>query len=68
MRYRKSKNIYFIIRNATKEDCGLILGFIKELAEYEKLAHEVITTIKILEQSLFGETPYAKVVIREISE
>ena len=61
----KTKNNDFIIRPATKEDCGLILDFIIELATYEKLAHEVVTDLVTLEKSLFGETAYAKVVIGE---
>lgn len=61
----KTKNKDFIIREATKEDCGLILDFIKQLAEYEKLAHEVVTDVATLEKNLFGKSPYAKVVIGE---
>jgi GNAT superfamily N-acetyltransferase len=53
------------IRNSTKEDVPLILQFIKEIADYEKLAHEVITTEKILTESLFGERKSAEVVIGE---
>lgn len=55
----------FQIRHANAEDCSLILGFIKELAEYEKLSHEVVATPAILEESLFGETAYAQVIIAE---
>ncbi len=61
----KTKNKDFIIRQATKGDCGLILKFIKELAKYEKLAHEVVTDEITLEKSLFGKNKYAKVVIGE---
>ena len=32
----------FIIREALPEDLSLILSFIKDLAEYEKLLHEVL--------------------------
>ncbi|MDR3476857.1 MAG: GNAT family N-acetyltransferase [Gammaproteobacteria bacterium] len=53
----------FEIKAAVKKDVSLILSFIKELAEYEKLLHEVVTTEKILEETLFGEKPYAEVVI-----
>lgn len=55
----------FQLRQATKDDCPLILGFIQELAEYEKLAHEVVATVATLEDSLFGERSYAEVVIAE---
>ncbi|HND77993.1 MAG TPA: GNAT family N-acetyltransferase, partial [bacterium] len=34
----------FIIRKANIEDVPLILSFITELAEYEKLRHEVVAT------------------------
>ena len=55
----------FQLRQATKDDCGLILSFIKELAEYEKLAHEVVASVDTLEETLFGEKPYAESVIGE---
>ena len=55
----------FIIRGAEKKDCGLILSFIKELAEYEKLLHEVEATEEILAHSLFSTEPCAKAIIGE---
>ena len=55
----------FIIRDADKKDCGLILSFIKELAEYEKLLHEVEATEETLAQSLFSAEPCAKAIIGE---
>lgn len=54
-----------IIRAAVREDCGLILQFITELAEYEKLAHEVTASEDLLIQNLFGDRPAAQVVIAE---
>ena len=48
---------------ATARDVPLILGFIKELAEYERLAHEVVATEDGLRETLFGERPAAEVVI-----
>lgn len=53
------------IRPAQQQDCALILDFIRELADYERLAHEVVATTECLEDSLFGETPVAEVVIAE---
>ncbi len=53
----------FTIRNATAADVPLILGFIKELAEYEKLSNEVVATEELLTESLFGERSSAEVVI-----
>lgn len=53
----------FQVREATAKDVSMILAFIKELAAYEKLLHEVTATEEILEETLFGEKPNAKVVI-----
>lgn len=53
----------FEIRPATEGDAPLILGFIKKLAVYEKLAHKVTATEEILRETLFGERRYAEVVI-----
>lgn len=40
-------------RFATREDTALILDFIRELAEYEKMLDEVIATEEILEEWIF---------------
>ncbi len=53
------------IRMATAEDVPVILQFIQELAEYEKLAHEVVATEALLHTMLFGERPHAEVIIAE---
>jgi GNAT superfamily N-acetyltransferase len=53
----------FRIEPATERDLSLILRFVKELAAYEKLAHEVTATEEILRRSLFGSRPVAEVVI-----
>ncbi len=55
----------FMIRDTTVDDCDLILNFIKELAEYERLSHEVTATREILQETLFGENPHAEVLIGE---
>lgn len=52
------------IRNASSADTSLILNFIKELAEFEKLSHEVIATEDLLKEHIF-QNPKAKVVIAE---
>lgn len=54
------------IRTAVPEDVPLILRFIGELAEYEKLAHEVTATEERLQRALFGVRPAAEVVIAEV--
>jgi GNAT superfamily N-acetyltransferase len=53
------------IRPATPNDASLILRFIRELAEYEKLAHEVVATEDDLKRHLFGDSPKAEVFIAE---
>ncbi len=54
------------IRPATSADLPLIAQFIRDLAEYEKLAHEVRFDEAVLEDRLFGARPYAEVLIGEI--
>ena len=56
----------FSIRSSGIEDCSVILGFIKELAEYEKLSHEVVASVDILQETLFGDKSYAEVLIGEL--
>lgn len=53
----------FEIKKTTKDDIPLIFSFIKELAEYEKLSHEVVATEQTLTTMLFGDKPYAEVII-----
>jgi GNAT superfamily N-acetyltransferase len=48
---------------ATEQDVPQILAFIRDLAEYERLAHAVVATEERLRQSLFGARPYAECVI-----
>lgn len=52
------------LRFAKEEDAGLILDFIKELADYEKLLSEVVATEEILYDSLFVRKA-AEVIIAE---
>ena len=54
------------IRPATSADLPLIAQLIRDLADYEKLLHEVRFDEAVLEQKLFGARPYAEVVIGEI--
>ena len=49
------------IRAASEHDVALILSFIRKLAEYEKLSHEVVATEDGLRHYLFGERPMAEV-------
>ena len=58
----------FRIRPATEQDADLILWFIKGLADYEKLAHEVEASTDDLKKHLFGPSPKAEVLIGEFEE
>lgn len=54
-------------RYANKNDIPVILGFIKELAEYEKMLSEVVATEEILNEWLF-EKHKAEVIIAEVAQ
>jgi len=54
----------FKLRFAQEKDVPLILSFIKELAEYEKMGDEVVATQEILKESLFVRKA-AEVIIGE---
>lgn len=51
------------IRPAIVADVPLILDFIQQLADYERLRHEVTATAETLRDTLFGPQPAADVVI-----
>ncbi len=51
------------IRPATALDVPLILDFIRALALYERAAAEVVADEERLRETLFGESPQAKVVL-----
>src|SRR5262245_49854963 len=51
------------IKAATEEDVPLILSFIRQLAEYEKLLDRCVATEEGLRQSLFGTRRHAEVII-----
>ncbi|HEU0012349.1 MAG TPA: GNAT family N-acetyltransferase [Longimicrobium sp.] len=54
------------IRAAVEGDVPLVLRFIRELAEYERLLHEVVATEERLRATLFGPRPGAEAVIAEV--
>lgn len=54
-----------IIRDAIPADCPTILQFIHALAEYEKLAHEVVATEEQLHATLFADHPKSFCMIAE---
>ena len=53
----------FLIRKAGKKDVPVVLDFIRKLAQYEKLSHEVTATEEQLEKYLFGDDRVAEVII-----
>ena len=55
----------FSFRMATSEDCGLILHFIKALAEYEKMENEVVATEEVLREWIF-EKQTAEVIFASV--
>lgn len=61
---KTAKKVNF--RDATIDDAETIFAFIQELAEYEKLSHEVVATVDDLKRTMFGETSYAFAVLAEI--
>jgi GNAT superfamily N-acetyltransferase len=56
------------ITPATPADVPVILSFIRELAEYEKLLDRVTATEDLLGSSLFGTRPYAEVLMARLAD
>lgn len=54
-----------MIRPAVPADVPAICRLIRGLAEYEKLAHEVVLDEAQLREHLFGPRPYAEVLLAE---
>lgn len=54
------------IRVAAEADVPLILAFIRKLAEYERLSHEVVADEGQLRESLFGSRPSAEVLLAHL--
>ncbi len=57
------KNTTLQLRAATAADVPLILQFIKDLAEYERLTEMVVATEEQLLKTLFAERPCAEIVM-----
>ena len=53
----------FRIRQATERDLPIIISFIRQLAEYERMSDEAVLTEEILRESLFGPRPFAEVLL-----
>jgi len=56
------------IRAAVESDVRLIASLIRELADYERLLHEVRLNEDGLRDALFGDRRYAEVVIAETAD
>ena len=54
-----------MIREATEADVPLILQFIRDLAEYERLAERAVATEDDIRRTLFGSPRFAEVLIAE---
>lgn len=54
------------IRFGRPDDVPTIFGLIMGLAEYEKLSHAVVGNEDLLREHLFGERPYAEVLLAEV--
>lgn len=54
------------LRPAQPADISLILDFIQELAEYERLSHQVVADPLQMTEHLFGPRPFAEVLIGEV--
>jgi diamine N-acetyltransferase len=47
----------FSIRRARSDEARLVLALVRELADYEKLLHEVVATEAQITEALFGKDP-----------
>ena len=60
-----------VFRIAGRDDCALILGFIRDLAVYERMENEVVATEELLSEWLFNkkaaEVLFAAVDGREVA-
>lgn len=56
------------IRPANEADLPLILALVWELAEYERLSHEVVATEAGFKEALFGERRVAEVLVGHVDE
>ena len=51
------------LKLAEKSDLSVIYRFVKEMAEYEKLSHELVATEESLENALFGINKVIEIVL-----
>lgn len=55
-----------IIRSATPDDVGTIMGFVRELAMFEKAPEQVTSTEATMHEALFGSRPAAEAIIAQL--
>lgn len=55
----------FRIRRARKGDAPVIMQLIRDLADYEKLAQDVVATEQDIDAQLFGPHPHAEALLAE---
>ncbi len=56
------------VTKATEADLPLILKFVQDLADYERLRDQCVATEEKLRGSLFGAHPYAEVLIARLDD
>jgi GNAT superfamily N-acetyltransferase len=56
------------IQVATEDDVPLLLSLIRELADYERLSHEVVATEETLRDSLFGGRQLAETLLAHLGD
>ena len=54
------------IRQATRADVPLVLSFVRDLAEYEKLGHLIVATEEVIAEELFGTKSHTEVLLGHI--
>ncbi len=54
------------IRQAAGADAGVVLDLIRGLAAYERVSHVVTATEEKIRETLFGERPFAEVVLASV--
>jgi len=55
------------IRPAQADDIAIILGFIRQLADYERLSHEVVADEASIHEHLFGKDVVAGALLAELN-
>jgi GNAT superfamily N-acetyltransferase len=54
------------IRQATRADVPLVLSFVNDLADYEKLGHLVVATEEVIAEELFGPNSHTEVLLGHV--